>query len=228
MLPEKTADKNVAESISSTNRQGPTQIETTPPVVFDDWEFENELLATRRLVDSAGAMPTAKPKLSGSDSVHHTHPPHELSSPPGITRLKTRQRRKRRSSLAAWSVLSVGAMVFTCGGVLLGLSLFHQRPELWDLGIPFVIGGQAALLLGFIMQLEGIWRSHQDTSKTLDELDNKLDELQQTTIQLSTQQSDSSKSFYAHMAEGASPELLLADVKGQLDMLAIRLGNQKQ
>jgi hypothetical protein len=43
---------------------------------------------------------------------------------------------------------------------------------------------------------------------------------------MSVTHSAPAQSFYAHMAGGASPQLLLADLKGQLDLLAVRMSEQ--
>jgi hypothetical protein len=45
---------------------------------------------------------------------------------------------------------------------------------------------------------------------------------------MSSTHSTHGQSFYAHMAEGASPHLLLADVKGQLDVIAMRLAQTRR
>ena len=43
---------------------------------------------------------------------------------------------------------------------------------------------------------------------------------------LGTSHGSPAGSFYAHMARGASPQLLLADLKSQLDLLAVKLGQK--
>ena len=122
-------------------------------------------------------------------------------------------------------MLSVGMMAFVFGAVLIGWSFAEDRPDLWRLGLPFTLGGQAALIVGLVFQLDGLWRSNRDAAKTLDELDSQLDELRHATSLLSTTHSSSAQSFYLHMADGASPNLLLADLKGQLDLLANRIAD---
>ena len=119
-------------------------------------------------------------------------------------------------------------MTFMCGAVLLGWSFVAGRGELWSLGLPLTLAGQAGLVLGLILQLESLWQSNRDTSGTLNELDAQLRDLRHATTLLSTTHSSSAQSFYAHMAEGASPQLLLADVKGQLDLVASQLARSRR
>ena len=78
------------------------------------------------------------------------------------------------------------------------------------------------------MQLEGLWRSSRQTDQTLNQLDGQLSHLRHATTMLSTTHSTPAQSFYAHMAEGASPELLMADLKGQLDLLAQQMAARER
>jgi hypothetical protein len=94
--------------------------------------------------------------------------------------------------------------------------------------IPSALAGQASLILGLVMQLEGLWRSTRQTDQTLSELDGQLHQLRHATTMLSATHSAPAQSFYVHMAEGASPQLLMADLKGQLDLLAQQLANQRR
>jgi hypothetical protein len=119
-------------------------------------------------------------------------------------------------------------MTFVCGAVLSGLSFVSGHGELWSVGLPLVLAGQAGLLLGLMFQLDGLWQSNRETSETLDELDSQISDLKKTANLLSTTHSSAAKSFYAHMAEGASPQLLLADLKGQLDMLAVKMSHERR
>lgn len=131
-------------------------------------------------------------------------------------------------SFLAWTMLSIGLMTFVCGAVLLGWSFVEGRANLWSIGMPLSLGGQAIILIGLLFQLENIWESNRDTTSTLDELDEQLHDLRHATSLLSTTRSGHAQSFYAHMAEGASPNILLADLKGQLDMLSTKLANEKR
>ena len=124
-------------------------------------------------------------------------------------------------------MLSLGLMGFVFGAVLVGWSFFEDRPDLWQLGLPFTLSGQAALIVGLAFQLDGLSRNNREAIASLNELDQQLDELRRTTSLLSTTHSSPSKSFYAHLANGASPNLLLADLKGQLDLLANRMSEMR-
>lgn len=156
------------------------------------------------------------------------HPPASAANRPIAHPTKPRHRHSTgRGSLITWSILSLGIMAFAFGCVLLGWSYFSQRPELWTQGLPFALGGQAALIIGLILQLDGLWQSNHEAVETLDELDDQISDLRQATSLISTSHSGPAQSFYFHLAEGCSPHMLLADLKGQLDLLAMRIAEDK-
>jgi hypothetical protein len=51
-----------------------------------------------------------------------------------------------------------------------------------------------------------------------------LNQLQQTADVLATMRSGGAPNFYADLLRGASPQVLLANLKGQVDQLAARVG----
>jgi len=191
--------------------------------LLEDWELEDELNEAQQLAASLGAGDRAHSEIR-VDGSHlpgrtrestYVRPSSKMSK-----RLKSTQ-----STFFSWCMLSLGMMAFVFGAVLTGWSFAEDRPDLWRLGLPFTLGGQAALIVGLVFQLDGLWRSNREAAETLDDLDSQLDELRHATSLLSTTHSSPAQSFYLHMADGASPNLLLADLKGQLDLLANRLAN---
>jgi hypothetical protein len=181
----------------------------------DDWVLEADIRSVQRMVEGLKrtsridlpATPTIKPHLPAL-AARQEEPSSERESVPP------------KANLAAWSLLSLGLATFACGAVLLGWSFATDREDLWPLGMPLALAGQAALIVGLVLQLDGLWQTSRKTEKTLSELDSELSKVRQATTLLSTSHSGPSQSFYLHMAEGASPQLLLADLKGQLDLLA--------
>ncbi len=101
------------------------------------------------------------------------------------------------------------------------------RPELWTIGLPVAIGGQIALLIGLILQLERLWHDSRHAADRLKAVDEQLHDLKTTTTLLGTGHASPGGAFYAHMADGAGPHLLLTDLKGQLDLLALKIGNEE-
>ncbi len=196
-------------------------VENRPPVDWDDWELDDDLNAADRMLHSLGIRRRDGPHGGPSSGSGST--PDQPPAPP-----RRRAARKTGGAFLSWSILALGLMTFVFGGVLLGWSFFHDRADLWRLGMPCTLAGQAALVLGLVFQLDNLWRSNRDASQTLDELDEQLDELRRATTLLGTTHSSPARSFYAHLAEGAGPGMLLADLKGQLDLLAQKLAAEER
>ena len=198
---------------------------------WDNWELDEKLYDVDRLLSelgdlgshAAGSEAPHWPPMS-SDSVSHA--PSKSTSRKQLPEKRTR--RRKRSSWLAWLVLSFGLMMFVCGGVLLGWSFFTDKTTLWRLGMPLSLLGQAGLLLGLILQLEGLWQNDHEATETLDDLDEQITELRQAAAMLNATHSRPGQSFYLHMAEGASPHLMLADLKSQLDILAVQMEKQRR
>ena len=152
----------------------------------------------------------------------HIQPAQEPATRP--VRVKP-ARRGWLSGLVIWTAVTLGSTAFVCGGALLVWSYVTGRQELWTLGMPIALGGQIVVLAGLILQLDRLWHDSRRAAGKLDQVDLQLRELKTTTTLLGTTYGPSSAAFYAHLAEGASPQILLRDLKGQLDLLAMKLNN---
>ena len=130
-------------------------------------------------------------------------------------------------SALIWSALSLGTAALVCGGVLLGWSLWTGRGELWSIGLPIAAGGMICLLIGLALEINRFSRDNHHTVSKLDEVDEKLRDLKTIASFLDAGGGPSSAAFYTHLAGGANPQLLLSDLKGQLDLLETEIGDQE-
>jgi len=222
-----------------------------PPVDLHDWQFDEDLREAECAVLRCGGgallkrdqesiarddptqgaitdwhahvnLPPALPSDLGMDRV--VHGSHHR---PPLVAAETPESSDSDSGLISWSALSLGLMALVCGGVLLVWSFVTGRGDLWTIGMPLTIGGQAVFLLGVLLQMDGLWNSSKKTATALGDLDENLTELRHTAAMLGTTHSTSGASFYSHMAQNARPELLLADLKGQLDLLAMQMARRR-
>jgi len=131
-------------------------------------------------------------------------------------------------SVLIWTALSLGTMTLVCGGILLGWSIFAGRPELRAIGTPIVLGGQIALLAGLLLQLDRLWLDSRRAASKLHDVDEQLHDLKTTTTMLGTGNHSPGSAFYSHLADGAGPQLLLTDLKSQLDLLALKMSQNEQ
>jgi hypothetical protein len=206
--------------------EAPKPVPTPSFSELDDWKLADDvrhLTAASTMAVPLGRVPLAtSPAARDPNPAATAKPPEQVvvtSADPAV--------RASRSSLFAWLFLSFGLMAFLCGGVLLVWSVAAARSELWDLGMPITVVGQAALLLGLILQLERIWQGNRYTVDKLEHVDKQLDDLRQTASMLGMTHTSASQAFYSHLTQGASPHILLADLKGQLDLLAVKMSDRR-
>jgi hypothetical protein len=200
----------------------------SPPLDLDSWQWDSDLHEARRLVRSFGSMHERHAAKRADQPPKPWVPPRDPSREPARTPPAKRTAKPRSLAIQflAWSALSLGIMALVFGGVLLAWSCWSGHQKLWTLGLPFALGGQAALILGLVLQLDGVWQSSRDAATALNQLDEQVDELRHATTMLTSSHGGHAQSFYFHLAEGASPHMLLADLKGQLDLLAMRMAQE--
>jgi hypothetical protein len=223
-IDQSTPTRQLPPEFSSTSPVTATTVKRVlhlPPLSNDDWALEAELRGVQRLVKSLKARDDHRPIAPAAPQQFHSVAVDSRSSA-----APSSSPQQPRTHTAAWLILSLGLAVFACGAVLLAWSLVAQRPDLWPVGMPLTLIGQAGLILGLVLQLDGLWTTSRSTAAALSELDGELKNVRQATSLLSTSHSSGAQSFYLHLAEGASPQLLLADLKGQMDLLAQQMARK--
>ena len=88
--------------------------------------------------------------------------------------------------------------------------------------------GQIALLVGLVLQLDRLGHDNRDAADKLDDVDEQLSELKATTTLLGTSQGSAASVFYSHFANGAGPQILLTDLKSQIDLLAMKIAQDER
>jgi uncharacterized membrane protein YidH (DUF202 family) len=208
------------------------------PPSYDGWEIEEELRHAFRMLRSgrAGSDSDATEQEDGPrfrvDARHTLSAPHAKRSRKASKRpRRAGGRAKRRKTpvpgdrflaAMAWSALSLGTMGFVCGLALLGWSANTGHAELQNIGSLIILAGQIALVLGLLLQLDRIWRASRHAAARLETFDEQLHDLKTSTTLLGASHGPSA-AFYAHWAGGAGTDILLSDLKSQLDLLAVKL-----
>lgn len=226
---DESNESEEAETIHQPERVSPLP----PRLDLEDWELEPQLRAAERLLKGLRQEAPGE-HVSAAHAAHRPvpdwHVPAANTPQPAEVALAWRQKnvpeQAEKSGTLAWTCLSLGVMALACGGVLIAWSLLAGRDDLWSIGLPLAVVGQGGLVIGLLLQLDGLWQTSKKTEESLTHLDGKLHDLAHTTTMLGTTRSTPAQSFYVHMAEGASPHLLLADLKGQLDLLAERMSRK--
>ncbi|MHC4405744.1 MAG: hypothetical protein ACYTG0_39360 [Planctomycetota bacterium] len=218
-------------------RELPSASPSPEPPTYDHWELEERLRHVERVLSLQASSGRRKPRPSQAkpvriDAAHGDVGPWHH---PTVARNKAtpRNRNDRDPRSGSWvraisrTLLAMGLCTFACGGAVMAWSASSGREDLWTIGLPVGLVGQVALLIGLILQLDRLWHDNRHTAERLRNVDEKLHDLNTTTTLLGTGSAGPSGAFYAHMAGGASPKLLLADLKSQLDLLAVRLSQSE-
>jgi len=208
------------------------------PPAYDGWELEQQLRHIERLLRIDRLERHEHGAAAGSEQIRFdaAHAGPLGWHYPAAMRARADRNRRAAGSRApeawlpvlTWLVLAVGLMGSACGGALLAWAAAAGRQELWAIGIPVGLGGQIVLVLGLILQLDRLWHNHRHTAEKLDHVDERLDDLNKTTTLLGASRGAPSSSFPSHMAGSLSPQLLLADLKSQLDLLTVKLAQAER
>lgn len=203
------------------------------PPSFDAWELDEELRHIQRIlaVEKAAAAPTHSPM----DFYTRLDAAHRMPSRRGQRNAeRADQRQDPTTTTVGWLsalisiVLSVGLMAFAFGGVLLVWSFVTGRQDLWTFGMPIAMAGQIVLLMGFILQMDRLWHDNRSTAAKLEHVDERLDDLRSNADLLgSSHRTPVQNQYGGPMAGSLDSQLMLADLKSQLDLLALKMGNQK-
>ncbi len=215
-LPGTASDQGAAD-------EGTSDDQDSAASRVDSWEVDEQLRHIQRLLRVE--RPDAAEQQLRLDESHPATPPGHIPELLTPNRNPSLQSAPSGSVLSAfaWAALLLGTMGFACGGILLGWSIWTERAELWNLGVPITLCGQIVLLLGLILQLDRLWHDSRRAAAKLDRVDRQLSQLHSGHRKLDAGPSSPSDAFYSHLSAGANPQLLLSDLKSQLDLLAAKL-----
>jgi hypothetical protein len=188
---------------------------------WEDWSADFDLSEIELALESCRS--TAAVRWTRTDAANGmTLPIGQSPIPAAPQQAETGSNPQSRSGVWAWSLVLLGVMGLACGAVLVGCSYWAGRHDLWEMGLPVLLAGQAMLLVGLVLQFERVWHNSRVNSQRLERVDQEISQLNRSTALWATTGSPSATAFYQHLAHGASPHVLLADLKGQMDLLAMR------
>lgn len=216
----------VSDSIEPTDTGAgpiPDPVDEAPKVGWDEWDFDESLMQDQPEEGEFLAANEATDLPLNVFHEAHDSPTPYYAAHRGRGRKRPDARRKHASPMT-WALLSFGIATLMCGGVLMGWSFLGARTELWTVGTPLALMGQAMILIGLVLQMDIIWQSSRDTSITLEEIDDQISDLRQTKWQQPYHGETGTK--YFHPAQEPSPQMLIADLKGQLEKLSVRVAQR--
>lgn len=216
----------------------PTKVAASASAPNIDWPTERRVRTLARELN----RPTAAVKKAVSGAIsdrRRFEPPHDLFNQPfeaspqtasattePATIIPPQTLRSEGSQVLAWLTVTLGTLTLAAGVSLVGWSLSATELHYWNLGLGLALGGQGTLILGLVLVVSRLWRHSRFAACKLQDVQTHLSQLQQTAEILTTMRSNGgAPAFYAELARGASPHVLLTNLKGQLDQLATRVGN---
>ena len=134
-------------------------------------------------------------------------------------------RRREGTQIAAWLVVTLGTLVLAGGVGLIAWSLSAGEMHYWNAALGLTLAGQGTLILGLVLVVSRLWRNSRYATGKLQDVHARLGQLQQTADTLAAIRTGGAPTFYTDLVRGASPHVLLANLKGQVDQLAARLGS---
>ena len=158
-----------------------------------DWKLTDNLERARRAVyrharwpmdsnsQSAAVStdPTSLPPESRVPDHRFLHAGHRSSEAPHYLARQNPAGLPSVTRIVAWTFVVLGVATCSAGFVMSGMSFMSGWDHLWNLGLPMALIGQAAVLFGLVLQLDGLWRVNRHTNRSLEELDYRIAELRQ-------------------------------------------------
>lgn len=235
-MPQPTHAVGISDAGIALDGSEPAIAEADPTAKLDDWQAQRQVRDLGRTLRRAGAgspaaavgNPTSRQRFDPPQNLLegvtlHGTPTGTAAGPvPSIT--PSYMRRSEGGQAVSWLVVVAGALLLTAGLGTIGWSLAAERTEFWNLAIGLTLGGQGTLILGLVLVVSRLWRSSRYATRRLQDVHARLGQLQRTADVL-TSMRGSAPAFYADLVRGASPQMLLSNLKGQLDQLATRVGN---
>ncbi len=207
------------------------------PPIANDWQSQQRARRMEReLRRSTIETPAATtPHLQGPrrfdppkqlfDSIQQVSAPIAVAITPQLASATyARPRRTQGGQVIAWMIVVAGTITLASGIGLVAWSLAARQTLYWNLAIGLTLGGQGTLIFGLVLVLSHLWRNSRYASGKLQDVHTRLGQLQQTADVLATMRAGGAPSFYTDLMRGASPQVLLANLKGQVDQLAARVG----
>jgi hypothetical protein len=214
--------------------QTATAVAKDVPPMFDDWEMDEQLRHIERVLQSVKASNSPLNNIEPKQESARNDAPHAVLPMWHVAQAEQHHKSKPRHSVLSalagvftWSLLSLGAVGTISGLGVLGWSAISSRPQIWNLAFPIAWTSQVVLLIGLMLQIIRLCRHDRAAKAKLENVDEQLHELQSTATLWNASHGATSNTFYSHFASGAGPQLLLNDLKSQLDLLATKITQDK-
>jgi hypothetical protein len=213
-------------------------INEAPPMAADDWQIRRRTRELGRMLrievghthsqsstNPIGSKPSDRPHDLFDELRAATATP--LIEPAGYSQpRRTPPARPESGQFIAWFVTLAGILALTAGLGALGWIITGGGMQWWNHALALTLAGQGLLILGLALVVTRLWRNSRYATGKLQVVHADLAQLQRTADAITAMRAGGAPAFYADLVRGASPQMLLANLKGQIDHLATRLGGE--
>lgn len=140
-----------------------------------------------------------------------------------VAQQPSQKRTSRSGQVFAWIMAACGATTLGCGIGLLAWTLWGNQPELWNIALAATLAGQGLLILALLQLVAVLWSAGRGAAQRLRQVHEELRSLRRVTDTVAGRHSATASQYYAELAQNAAPDLLLGNLRGQLDALSARL-----
>lgn len=120
-------------------------------------------------------------------------------------------------------LLFLGVVGFIAGVFALVWSAAFGLPNSWQWGMTATIAGEGVLIVGLTWMALRLWHNSRRLNRQIDGVDRQINQLEHLTGSLAAGRMTGSQYYYSHFNQGASGQMLLADLQGQVEQLSTRL-----
>ena len=183
----------------------------------DEWSLQDDIRSAQRLHrnlctswptgDSAGGNAT-------NDVVQRIEPT------PLITAPMAEPMEEKATKFFSWVAVYLGLSALVCGAGLSAWAYLGGHGQWLFVGVPTAVLGQIGLMVGLILQLDGLWQSHQRSSQSYTMLDHRLSDLRQTTTMFRPAHP---QAFPAPQFSQVSPAQPPLDMRREIERLSARV-----
>ncbi len=124
--------------------------------------------------------------------------------------------------------LLFGGLTLTAGAVVLAWGQTETFAAWRVAGIVAGAIGQLVVIIGLCGILMSLWQANRTTRKTLSELDSRIQNIQRNSHPSDDLDDAAARSFYSHYGGGANSRTLMADLQGQMKLLAQRIRDDER
>jgi hypothetical protein len=148
------------------------------------------------------------------------HLPGVNQEPAPAEHVKRRRVLRVHGQITTWMLVVTGLVVGFFGLGLGGWSLLEGETVFWQAALVATLFGQGLVVFGLALLVARLWTSSRQANGRLLEAHVKLAKLDRAAESLLGQHHATAAAFYGELVRGASPQMLAANLQGQLDQLS--------